>query len=104
MSHDLTTEKQQAHEMIDRLPPAQLVAVAGLLKAMLDPVSSAISNAPPDDEPETEEERRAVAEAREWLKLHPGIPFEDVLADFGLTVSDLENPKEPVLHRKDVYR
>ena len=95
MSHDLTNEKQQAHQLIDRLPPAQLAAVAGLLKAMLDPVSRAISNAPLDDEPETDEERRAVAEAKEWLQLHPGIPFEEVLADFGLTVNDLEDSKEP---------
>ena len=26
---------------------------------------------------------------------HPGIPFEEVLADFGLTVNDLPNSKEP---------
>jgi hypothetical protein len=39
MSHDLMNEKQQAHDLIDRLPPAQLAAVTGLLKAMLDPVS-----------------------------------------------------------------
>ena len=94
MSHDLTNEKHQAHELIDRLPPAQLAAVARLLKAMLDPVSLAISNAPVDDEPETDEERRAVAEAKEWLQLHPGIPFEEVLADFGFTVSDLEDSKQ----------
>ena len=90
MSRDLTSEKQQAHELIDRLPPAQLAAVAGLLRAMLDPVSRAIADAPLDDEPETDEERRAVAEAKEWLQLHPGIPFEEVLADFGLTVKELK--------------
>ena len=94
MSHDPTNEKRQAHELIDRLPPAQLAAVARLLKAMLDPVSRAISNAPVDDEPETDEERRAVAEAKEWLQLHPGISFEEVLADFGLTVNDLKDSKQ----------
>jgi hypothetical protein len=94
MWHDLTNEKQQAHELIERLPRAQLAAVVGLLEAMLDPVSRAITNAPPDDEPESDEERRAVAEAKEWLQRHPGIPFEEVLADFGLTVKDLEHSKE----------
>jgi hypothetical protein len=94
MSNDLTNEKHQVHELIDHLPPAQLAAVAGLLKAMLDPVSLAISNAPVGDEPETDEERRAVAEAKEWLRDHPGIPFEEVLADFGLTLNDLEDPKQ----------
>jgi hypothetical protein len=94
MSQDLTDEKQQARELIDRLPPAQLAAVIGLLQAMLDPVSRAIAHAPLDDEPESDEERRAVAEAKEWLQRHPGIPLKEVLADFGLTVHDLEDSKE----------
>jgi len=91
MSYDLASEKQQAHELIERLPPVQLAAIAGLLKAMVDPACLAINNAPVDDEPETEEERRAVAEAKRWLQLNPGIPFEEVLADFGLKVSNLES-------------
>ena len=33
-------------------------------------------------------ERRAVAEADEWLKHNAPIPHEDVLADFGLTMAD----------------
>ena len=90
MSYDLASEKQQAHELIERLPPVQLAAIAGLLKAMVDPVSLATDNAPVDDEPETEEERQAVAEAKEWFERHPGIPLEEVLADFGLTVRDLK--------------
>ena len=94
MLHSLTNEKQQAHELIERLPPAQLAAIVGLLQAMLDPVSRAIANAPLDDEPETDEERRTVAEAKQWLQRHPGIPFEEVLADFGLTVNDLKDPEQ----------
>jgi hypothetical protein len=82
--------KEHAHQLIDRLPATQLTAVVGLLEAMLDPASHAIAHAPVDDEPETEEERRAVAEAKEWLKHHPGIPFEEVLADFGLAPEDLK--------------
>jgi hypothetical protein len=87
--------KEHAHELIERLPPFQLTAVVGLLEAMLDPVSRAIATAPVDDEPETEEERRAVGEAKEWLQHHPGIPFEEVLSDFGLTVEDLKIHTEP---------
>lgn len=90
----ITDTKEQAHELIERLAPNQVAAVVGLLQAMLDPVSRAIANAPLDDEPETEEERRAVAEAKEWLRDHPGIPFEDVLADFGLTLRDLKDSPE----------
>ena len=91
MSH-----KQQAHELLDRLAPDQLAAVVNLLQVMtLDPVARAIANAPIDDEPESEQERRAVAEADEWLKQNRPIPFEEVLADFGLTVEDVRNYKEP---------
>ena len=85
---------EHAHELIDRLPPSQLKAVVGLLEAMLDPVSRAIAQAPTDDEPPTEDEEKAVAEAKEWLQQHPGIPFEEVLSDFGLTIKDLEAPTQ----------
>jgi hypothetical protein len=90
MMHDSRNEKQQAHELIERLVPSQVSAVVGMLQAMLDPVARAIANAPLDDEPVSEEERQAVAEAKEWLRHHPGIPFEEVLADFGLTREDLK--------------
>lgn len=86
----VTDTKEHAHELIERLPANQLAAVVGLLEAMLDPVARAIAQAPLDDEPESEEEREAVAEARQWLRQHPGIPFEQVLSDFGLTVDDLK--------------
>ena len=61
---------------------------------LLDPVARAIATAPIDNEPITEAERQAVAEADEWLTNNKPIPFEDVLADFGLTVEDLEKHKE----------
>jgi hypothetical protein len=64
MDHTVTNPKQQAHELIDRISTAQASAVVGLLKAMLDPVSVALANAPMDDEPVSEEEARDIAEAR----------------------------------------
>jgi hypothetical protein len=92
MSH-----KQEAHELLDRLAPDQLVAVLNLLRVMtLDPAARAIANASTDDKPESEQERRAVAEAGEWRKQNRPIPFEEALADFGLTVEDVRNYKEPV--------
>ena len=90
MAHDSTHEKQQAHELIDRLTPSQVSAVVGMLEAMLDPVSRAIANAPVDDEPVSEEEARALVASREWLKHNPGIPHEEVLGDFGLPPDDLK--------------
>jgi len=83
--------KQQAHELIDRMSTNQVSAVVGLLETMLDPVSRAIANAPIDDEPETEDERRAVAESKAWMAEYPGhgIPHEDILREFGLSPKDL---------------
>jgi len=46
MAHDSGTEKQQAHELIERLAPSHVSAVVGLLHAMLDPVARAIADAP----------------------------------------------------------
>jgi len=57
---------------------------------MLDPLSLKLALAPLDDEPFTEEDRQAVAEADEWSKHNQPIPVEEVLADFGLTITDWE--------------
>jgi len=67
--------------------------VVGMLEAMLDPVAQTIANAPVDDEPETEEERRAVAKSKAWFKQRDGqgIPHEEVLAEFGLPPDDIKN-------------
>jgi len=91
-------ERQQVHLLLDKLAPSQISAVHNLLTAMLDPVSRAIANAPIDDEPETEQERQAVEEADQWLKHNKPIPFEDVLADFGLSAEAIENYKDPGGH------
>jgi hypothetical protein len=84
--------REQAHELIDRMAPSQVSAVVGLLETMLDPVSRAIANAPFDDEPESEDERRAVAESKAWLAAHPGqtISHAEMMAEFGLSPDDLK--------------
>jgi len=97
MAHDSVSEKQQAHELIERLAPSQVSAVVGLLQAILDPVARAIVNAPIDDEPLTEEERQAVARSEAWFEEQggKGIPMEEVLADFGLKMDDLVRKDDP---------
>ncbi len=91
-----STERQQAHELIERLRPEQVSALISLLQFMLlDPVSRALASAPVDDEPETERERRAVAEADDWFdKNRRGIPFEEVLGDLGLTRDEIRRQQE----------
>jgi hypothetical protein len=86
MPSHIAHEKQQVHELIDRLAPSQVTAVRGLLEAMIDPVARAIANAPVDDEPESEQERKAVAEARAWLKENggKGVPHEEAMRRLAL--------------------
>jgi hypothetical protein len=85
--------KQHAHELIERMAPAQVSAVVALLETMLDPVSRAIANSPFDDEPETEAERQAVAASKAWMAEHPGqgIPFEALLSEFGVSEEELRS-------------
>src|SRR5215469_14601603 len=103
MAGDVTQERQQANALLDLLPQEKLTAVVHLLQAISDPVARSIANAPIDDEPISEEERRAVEASREWLKDHEPISHEEVLAEFGLTLEDFERmgrtPLDP--HSKD---
>lgn len=95
MEPNLNQERQQAHALLDMLPAEKLNAVRSLLEVMVDPVSRALANAPVDDEPITEEEERAIAQAREWLKHNPGIPFEQVVAELGFTLEEVKNYQDP---------
>jgi hypothetical protein len=89
-THDSTNERQQAHDLIERLAPSQISAVVRLLELMTDPVARSLANAPLDDEPVSEEEAREIAAARASLDRGEGIPHEKVLAEFGLTLEDFE--------------
>jgi hypothetical protein len=96
MAAKTNREKQQAHELIERLGPNQVTVVVGLLEALLDPVSRAIANAQVDDEPESEQERRNVAESKAWFERQGGlgIPHDEVLAEFGSTPNRKRKQKD----------
>ena len=89
-----TDARHHVHALVDQLPPVQLAALEGLLQSMLDPLSRKLALAPLDDEPLTEEDRLAVAEADEWSKHNDPIPLEAVLADFGLNMAAWEKMGE----------
>ncbi len=78
--------REDAHHLIDRLTEPQLAALVGLLGTIVDPVATALRNAPIDDEPETDEEKQAAAEARAWLQRNggKGIPHEEAMQRLGL--------------------
>lgn len=102
MATAATNPKQEAHELIERLSTGQVIAAVGLFKAMLDPVSVALANAPIDDEPVSKEEAREIAEARAAIARGEVVSNEEVLAEFGLTTEDFERmgrtPLEPEAH------
>jgi hypothetical protein len=99
MASAATNPKQEAHELIECMAPGQVSAVVGLLKVMVDPVSRSLANAPFDDEPVSEAEAREIEAARGSFARGEGIPHEEVLRDYGLTLEDFERigrtPLEP---------
>ena len=76
--------RSSIHALVDQLDPEQLTAAETVLRTLVDPVARALASAPPDDEPYTDEDRAAVAEAEEWLEGNKPIPLADVLTDLGL--------------------
>jgi hypothetical protein len=74
-------DKQQAHNLIDQLAPAQLAAVVHLLETMVRD----------EDDKLTEADEQAVAASREYFRQNPGggVPFEQVVADLGFTMDEI---------------
>jgi len=78
--------RQHAHQLIDRMPETQLSGLVQFLETIVDPVATALRNAPLDDEPETDEEKAAVTEAKTWLQQNggKGIPHAEAMRRLGL--------------------
>jgi hypothetical protein len=87
MNLDVQQQRQQAHALLDLLPPAKLGAVRSLLEVMID-----------EDDSDTlsPAEAKAIAEADGWSKHNEPIPHEEVLSEFGLSLADWEKmSREP---------
>ena len=82
----MSDARQHAHQLIDRMPEAQLSGLVQFLETIVDPVATARRNAPLDDEPETDEEKAAVTEAKTWLQNNggKGIPHAEAMRRLGL--------------------
>jgi hypothetical protein len=84
----MAADRQHAHHLLDQLGPGQLDAIVHLLETMVSPE---------DRDTLSSAERKAIAEADEWLQNHQPIPHEEVLAEFGLTMADWERmAREPL--------
>lgn len=57
--------RSDLHRLLDAVPDEALSDVQRTLEPLADPFLVSLANAPIDDEPETDDERAAVLEARE---------------------------------------
>ena len=73
-------DRQQAHQLLDRLGTPQFDAVVRLIEVMVHE----------DDEELTAEDRRALRASDEYFRDGgQGIPFEQVVADVGFTMDQI---------------
>jgi hypothetical protein len=74
VSHAATVScvtKTELHELVDALPDESLPSAAILLRRARDPVIAKLDAAPYDDEEVSEEDLRAIRQARS----EPGVPW-----------------------------
>lgn len=80
--------REQAHQLLDRLGPAQFIAVAQLLEVLAqdtEPLLVSLSRASIEDEEITAETAETLDRARASLSRSEGISHEEILREFGLT-------------------
>jgi hypothetical protein len=94
MEPNHTQERQEAHAFLDRLRDDQLSAARCLLESMLSPLDRSLALVPIDDEPLTLEDAAAIDAGIASLERGEGVPMEEVLADFGLTMEDFHRMAE----------
>ena len=82
----MTDIRKGVDEVIDRMTDSQVARLKKFLAAFPPPLAAACRNVPESDEPETEDEARLAAEAKEWLKQNggKGVPHEEIKREFRL--------------------
>jgi hypothetical protein len=80
-------DRQQAHQLLDQLGPAQLDAIVKLLEVMIRDEDGEELNA---------EDRAAVIGSREYFRQNPegGISFENVVAECGFTMDQVSSHRD----------
>jgi hypothetical protein len=84
----MATTKDRLHQLVEELPEGEVADSAERLLEQLrtygdDPLARKLLGAPIDDEPETDEERAAVAEAREAITRGDVVRDEDLERELG---------------------
>ena len=84
LTHNPDGDKGQLHQLVESLAPEHVPAALQYLNFLsADPMLAAILNAPPDDEPYTDEQRRKDALAEAAITHGEGISHEEVLRELG---------------------
>ncbi len=81
-------DRQQAHQLLDRLAPAQFTAIAHLLEVLATgqaPLLHTLSQATVEDEEITPETAAALDCSRASLARGEAITHEEILREFGMT-------------------
>lgn len=78
------TTREALYRLVDSIPETQLDDARKALEPLADPLLAALANAPYDDEPETDEERAALAEGRAALDAGEFVTLEEVRRELGL--------------------
>jgi hypothetical protein len=79
--------RETLHRLVDQLPDEEVDTAARVLAALgaaADPLLRSLLHAPDDDEPETPEERSAVAEAWAEHRRGEGSTTEELRRELGL--------------------
>ena len=75
---EMAMTRGDLHRLLDTIPEGSLERAQRALEPLVDPFVLALEAAQIDDEPETDEERKAVAEAREDIVAGRVRPWDDV--------------------------
>jgi len=79
--------RTKLHDLIESLPSDDIPTALRVLEALnstSDSIPLALRDIPFDDEPETDEERAAVAEALREIEEGKGIPHDEAMRRLGL--------------------
>ncbi len=82
-------DRQQAHQLLDQLGPAQFTAIAHLLEVLVateevEPLARSLGHAPVEEDEITPETAASLDRARASLARDEGIPHAEILREFGL--------------------
>jgi hypothetical protein len=77
------TTKESLHRLVDAIPDSGLDAAERVLKPLADPMLLALTYAPLDDEPITDEDRDALGDARAEHRRGETVDHAEVLREPG---------------------